>query len=117
MDAYMEVMSKYAQFSGRAGRREFWMFVLINMIISFVLGFVLGMVGLPKLAYLYSLAVFVPSIAVAVRRLHDTGKSGLWYLIAFTIVGIIPLIFFWAQEGDAGANAYGPPASGAAAFA
>ena len=94
------------------------MFVVINMAVSFVIGFVAGMIHLPMVSYLYSLAVLVPGIAVSIRRLHDTGKSGWWNLIAFTVIGIFPLIFFLAQEGDPGENAYGPaPVSGTPAFA
>ncbi len=77
MSWYLEVLKKYAVFDGRARRREYWMFFLFNVIIAFVLGFVEGIIGGPGvLGLLYSLAVLVPGIAVSMRRLHDTGRSG-----------------------------------------
>lgn len=102
------VFENYANFEGRARRKEYWMFFLANIIISFVLGFVLGLVfalispSLAPLVNIYSLAVLVPSIAVAIRRMHDIGKSG-WYIL-IPIYNIILL----ATEGDKGTNEYGP---------
>jgi uncharacterized membrane protein YhaH (DUF805 family) len=108
------VFERYAQFEGRAGRAEFWWFVLANLIINVLLQIlasavdVLFIVGL-----LYSLAIIIPSLAVAVRRLHDTGKSGWWLLIGLVpLVGFIVLIVFYATEGDAGPNQYGEPDPG-----
>jgi uncharacterized membrane protein YhaH (DUF805 family) len=57
---------------------------------------------------LFNLAVFIPGIAVAVRRLHDTGRSGWWYLLVFTIIGIIPLIIWFASDSQPGTNQWGP---------
>lgn len=84
------------------------MFALINFIISIVL-YGIGMaIGIGQaLEGIYSLAVLVPSIAVATRRLHDTNRSGWWQLIALTVIGIIPLIIFYAQDSDAGSNQFG----------
>jgi len=102
------VFENYANFEGRARRKEYWMFFLANIIISFVLGFIMGLIfafispSLAPLANIYSLAVFVPSIAVAIRRMHDIGKSG-WYIL-IPIYNIILL----ATEGEKGANQYGP---------
>lgn len=83
MNWYVKVLKQYADFSGRARRKEYWMFILFNMLISYgILGITLGL-NLPELSILsslYSLAVFVPSIAVLVRRMHDVGKSG-WYCL------------------------------------
>ena len=77
MSWYLTVLKKYAVFSGRARRMEYWMFALFNFIISFALAFLEALVGGPGIvAVLYSLAVLVPSIAVGVRRLHDTDRSG-----------------------------------------
>lgn len=97
------VMENYANFNGRARRREYWMFFLANFLISFVLGFVLGLIS-PKIGLIgnvYSLAVLVPSIAVAVRRMHDVGKSG-WYVL----IPIYNLILA-CTEGEKGPNQYG----------
>ena len=109
MNWYLEVLKKYAVFNGRARRTEYWMFVLFNIIISFVLGFVEGLVGGPGvIGLLYGLAVLIPGIAVAVRRLHDTDRSGWWLLIAFVpIIGAIVLLVFMVQDSKSGQNQYG----------
>ncbi|MFH7016022.1 DUF805 domain-containing protein [Flavobacterium sp. FlaQc-47] len=98
------VFENYANFEGRARRKEYWMFFLANFIISIVLGFVLGLISptLGLAANVYSFAVLVPSIAVGVRRMHDVGKSG-WFLL----IPIYNLILA-CTEGDKGANEYGP---------
>jgi len=98
------VFENYANFEGRARRKEYWMFFLANFIVSFALGFVLGLISptLGLAANVYSLAVLVPSIAVAIRRMHDVGKSG-WYIL----IPIYNLILA-CTEGDKGPNEYGP---------
>ncbi len=99
MEWYTKVLKNYVTFSGRARRKEYWMFFLFNFIISIVFGIVTGIIGLPELAYLYSLAVLLPSIAVGVRRLHDTGRSGWWLLIGLVpLIGAIVLIIFFVQD-------------------
>jgi len=98
---------KYADFNGRARRSEYWYFVLFSAIFSIVASVIDGLTGYPILATIYGLAAFIPGLAVAVRRLHDTGRSGWWYLLVFTIIGIIPLIIFFAMEGTPGPNEYG----------
>ncbi|MDO6568841.1 DUF805 domain-containing protein [Alteromonas sp. 1_MG-2023] len=110
MNWYLEVFRKYAVFSGRARRQEYWMFFLFNMIISFVLGFVEGLLGGPGvIGMLYSLAVLIPSIAVSVRRLHDTGRSGWWLLLVFLpLIGALILLVFMVLDGNEGSNEYGP---------
>jgi uncharacterized membrane protein YhaH (DUF805 family) len=110
MSWYLAVLKKYAQFSGRARRTEYWMFVLFNLIISMVLAFVEGLLGSPGvIGLLYGLAVLLPSIAVSVRRLHDTDRSGWWLLVALVpLIGVIVLIVFAAQDSKPGDNAYGP---------
>ncbi len=110
MNWYLQVLKKYAVFSGRARRKEYWMFVLFNTIIVFVLGFVEGLFGGPGIiANIYSLAVLIPSIAVFVRRLHDTGRSGWWFFIGFVpLVGAIVLLVFMVKDSDPGDNQYGP---------
>lgn len=109
MNWYLQVFKKYAVFTGRARRQEYWMFFLFNMIISFALSFIEGIVNGPGvLGVLYALAVLVPGLAVTVRRLHDTNRSGWWVLISLVpIVGVIVLIVFAAQDGQAGENQYG----------
>jgi uncharacterized membrane protein YhaH (DUF805 family) len=117
MEWYLAVLKNYTGFSGRARRKEYWMFVLFNVIIAFVLGFVEGIVGGPGiLGMLYMLAVLIPSIAVSIRRLHDTNKSGWFLLIGLIpVLGGIILIVFMAMDGDPGDNQYGPnPKAGAA---
>lgn len=117
MNWYVEVLKKYAVFGGRAHRQEFWMFVLFNVIISFVLAIIDTVIGTNVgtgasstgvLGGLYSLAVLIPSLAVTVRRLHDTGRSGWWWFIVLVpFVGWIVLLVFVVLDGNAGANAYG----------
>ncbi|HUW71595.1 MAG TPA: DUF805 domain-containing protein [Candidatus Humimicrobiaceae bacterium] len=110
MSYYLEVLKKYAVFSGRARRKEYWMFILCNSVIGFVIGLLtLFIKALFFLPYLYGLAVLIPSIAVMVRRLHDTNRSGWWWLINFIpIIGGIILIVFLAQGSQPGENQYGP---------
>jgi uncharacterized membrane protein YhaH (DUF805 family) len=105
------VLQRYAQFTGRAGRPEFWWFFLANLIISVVLS-LLGRasVTVSIISLAYSLAVLVPSIAVGVRRLHDTDKSGWWILLGLIpLVGFIVLLVLFVLEGTPGSNRYGPP--------
>lgn len=94
-DSIRVCFSKYADFNGRAGRPEYWWFALFIVIAS------LAMSKLsPALGGVFSLAVLLPSIAAAARRLHDTNRSGWWQLIAVVpMVGIIVLVVFLAQEG------------------
>jgi len=101
MKYYLKALQNYATFKGRASRSEYWYFVLFNVIFSIVLGFVSGIVDLPILYTIYSLALLIPSIAVAVRRMHDVGKSG-W----FVLIPIYDLILACTQ-GVKGENEYG----------
>ncbi len=110
MNWYIEVLKKYAVFTGRARRTEYWMFFLFNIIIAVAIGVVEGILGSPGvLGLLYSLGVFIPTLAVSVRRLHDTGRSGLWLLIGLVpLIGFIVLIVFFVQDSEYGQNQYGP---------
>ena len=110
MSWYMQALKKYAVFAGRARRKEFWMFFLVYVVIVVVLSIVEWMIGLPGiLSGIYSLALLIPSIAVTVRRLHDTGRTGWWWWIGFVpVIGIIVLLVFMALEGEPGQNRYGP---------
>lgn len=110
MEYWLACWNKYATFSGRARRKEYWMFVLFNFLFAAgiqIVEMALGTTG--ALSALYSLAVFLPGLAVCVRRLHDIGKSGWWCLIALVpIVGAIVLIVFACTDSQPGDNAYGP---------
>ena len=116
MNWYLEVLKKYAVFSGRARRKEYWMYVLFNvifavaaMILDNVLGLAIKDVGYGPLYILYALATLIPGIAVSARRLHDIGKSGWYLLLAFIpCVGAIILLIFDVTAGDIGDNQYGP---------
>ena len=129
MDWMLMPYRRYADFSGRSRRMEFWMFQLFVLGVYFV-GFVLMMMGMPESAYdpyagsqpepgamfwlglafitIFGLASFIPSLAVAVRRLHDQGKSGWFLLISFIPFGGLVLLVFYFIEGDRGENQYGP---------
>ena len=110
MSWYLEVLKKYAVFSGRSRRKEYWMFVLINLVVALVINIIEGRVGSPAIiGTIYSLAVLIPSLAVGIRRLHDTGRSAWWLLIALIpLLGAIVLIVFLAKDSDPGENQYGP---------
>jgi len=111
MNYYLAVLKKYAVFNGRAQRAEYWYFVLFNFIIGFVLSLLGGLLGhgLNYLGNIYSLAVLVPGSAVAIRRLHDIGKSGWWLLLGLIpIIGWIWLIVLAATDSEANDNQYGP---------
>ncbi len=114
MKWYLKCFSNYATFSGRARRKEYWMFVLFNIIFSFVcviidtIIMVSTYLPLQIVTTIYSLVIIIPGIAVTVRRLHDTGRSGGWWFIGLIpIIGSIVLLVFSVQEGTAGDNEYG----------
>ncbi|GGF61791.1 hypothetical protein GCM10007301_21920 [Azorhizobium oxalatiphilum] len=114
-EAVKRAFSQYFTFSGRASRSEFWYFALFCLLAAFVLGMVDLMVfstmledGVSPLSNLFSLAVIIPQIALSARRLHDTDRSGWWYLLLFVpLIGIIVLIVFWASQGTQGRNRFG----------
>lgn len=110
MEWYITVLKKYAVFEGRARRKEYWMYTLFNIIIFVALGVLsLAADAFIWLYGLYWLAVLIPSLAVVVRRLHDTGRSGFWFFISFVpFVGGIILLVFLVLAGDQADNAYGP---------
>ena len=109
MQWYLKVLKNYVGFQGRAKRKEYWMFVLINCIISTVLALLGSQVEIFQLlAGLYSLAVLLPSLAVSIRRLHDTGRSGWWLFISLIpLIGSIILIVFMCQDSRENENQYG----------
>ncbi len=109
MSWYLQVLKKYAVFGGRARRKEYWYFFLFNVIIGSVLGFIEGLAGGPGvLGSIYGLAVLIPGVGVAIRRLHDTGRSGWWLLIGLIpLIGTIILLVYMASDSQAGTNEYG----------
>jgi uncharacterized membrane protein YhaH (DUF805 family) len=152
MNWYLLALKKYATFSGRSRRQEYWMFFLFNLIFSIILAILDEVLGLKLtssginnsgiLGSIYSLVLFLPGLAVAVRRLHDTDRSG-WYLLlpiapyvliilgiilkggglVLTIIGglsvlvlAILLIVWLATEGTSGENQYGPDPKGSDGF-
>lgn len=89
----------YADFDGRAKRTEFWMYILFNWIASIIVGVIGYALGISWLGTIYGLAVLVPTLAVGARRLHDTGRSGWWWLICLVpFIGFIWLIVLWCLE-------------------
>ncbi|TQM94070.1 DUF805 domain-containing protein [Roseinatronobacter monicus] len=113
IDATKVCFTKYAQFRGRARRAEFWWFMLfltlagiVADLITMILGFHWGVLG--PISAVFSLATFLPAIAVGARRLHDIDRSGWWQLLLFVpIIGWIVLIVWWATSGSKGENRFG----------
>lgn len=108
VDAIKFGFAHYVTFSGRAARSEFWYWTLFTVIASIVAGIIDGILGLGIVGFLVSLGLFLPSLAVGARRLHDIDRSGWWLLIYFTIIGIILLIVWDCIKGTAGPNRFGP---------
>lgn len=115
MNWYLHVLKNYATFSGRARRKEYWMFFLISALISIVLTLLDILLGTYSVEYeaglfsgLYSLLILIPSIAVVVRRLHDTDRSGWWILISLIpLIGVIVLFVFICLDSQLGTNRFG----------
>lgn len=128
MDLMFQPLRKYADFQGRARRSEYWLFYLFQVILGFLIGFVggfvdvamgfqpgalgMGTVGL-TLSVIMWLVFFVPNLAVGVRRLHDSNKSG-WLLLLglIPVLGWIALLIFFVLDGTPGPNQYGPDPKG-----
>ena len=119
MEWYLKVMREnYANFNGRARRKEYWMFSVFFLLFALLAGFVIGILSAVGetaamiaiiLAVVWYFAHLVPSLAVTVRRLHDTGKSGWFYLLAIIpYIGGLIIFIFTVIEGDKGDNKYGP---------
>lgn len=108
---------KYTTFSGRAVRSEYWNFALFLIILSFVCGYIDSLIaGVSYWEYMdwwgpasviYTITTTIPAIAVGVRRLHDINKSGWWLLLSFTIIGLIPLLYWACKKSDEGDNKFG----------
>ena len=121
MNPYLDVLRKYAVFSGRASRSQYWGFFLINMAVGLGLAIFDGIIGTVSeqgygiLSVFYGLAVLIPSIAVFMRRLHDTGRSAWWSLIIFLpLVNIVCFLLFTLSDSQPGLNKYGPNPKGIA---
>ena len=117
MDYALMPLRRYAEFSGRSRRKEYWMFTLLMLVAGLVIGTIEGILGINTmvggvygpLTALLVLATIVPSIAVGIRRLHDTDKSGWWLLIALIpLIGSLILLFFFVSDGTKGQNRFGP---------
>jgi len=107
MEHFIDAIKRYADFSGRAQRKQYWMFVLFYVLIYIAFSIIDGLIGISLLTTIFALLMIIPSISVGVRRLHDTGRSGLWLLIGFIpIIGFIVLIIFFVQDSQ-GENEYG----------
>lgn len=101
-DWFLKPMKQYAVFSGRTTRQEYWMFFLLSVIIAVAIGVIAGITRASWLSDLYTLAVFVPGIAIGVRRMHDTDRSGWWLIVP--IAGFVFLLFASQPE----TNRFGP---------
>ena len=121
MNYFIDCLTKkYACFSGRARRQEYWLFALFNIIAGIIIGVIAGvLVSVTKvtafafLGTIYNLAVLIPGLAVLFRRLHDIGKSGWWWLLAFIpFIGWIVLLVFCCLDSQPGDNQYGPNPKG-----
>lgn len=110
-DAIKNGFRNYVTFSGRASRSEFWYWTLFTVLASIVAGILDGALIESELGMfgpLVSLLLMLPSLAVAVRRLHDLDRTGWWVLIAFTLIGIILLLIWDCMRGTTGSNRFGP---------
>ncbi|CAM3246802.1 DUF805 domain-containing protein [Vibrio neptunius] len=107
MDYFIGALKKYADFTGRARRKEYWMFTLFYMLFYVGLVVIDLIIGKELFSIIFSLALLIPAISIATRRLHDTGRSGWWQLIALIpLIGVIVLIVFLTQDSN-DANEYG----------
>ena len=116
MKWYIKAIKKYAVFGGRASRKEFWYFVLFNIFAYYLLWYVDIFIGWPEsrevgyvgvLGTIFTLAILIPTVAVSVRRLHDTNRNGWWFLLGLAPFVSIVFLFFMVQDGQMGENKYG----------
>jgi uncharacterized membrane protein YhaH (DUF805 family) len=115
MNWYLDAWKNYFTFTGRSRRKAYWMFVLFNIIAAVLAGVLDSLLGFAgengygPISGLYSLAVFIPGLALAIRRLHDTGRTGWWMLLGLIpLLGWIVLLIFFVTDSQPGANQYGP---------
>lgn len=108
LNYYVGCFKNYANFNGRARRKEYWSFSLISWVVSLLISWIAGALHLGFISVIYALAIIVPTIAVNVRRLHDIGKGGVWYLINFIpCIGQIWYLVLMFQDSMPGTNEYG----------
>ncbi|WP_114950795.1 DUF805 domain-containing protein [Sphingosinicella terrae] len=131
MEYMFAPLKRYAEFSGRSRRKEYWLWVLFVLVAYFVLMYVDAALGLGGtadsyaeggsagfnmsggwLTMIFALAVFIPGLAVSIRRLHDIGKSGWFVLLAFVPLVNLYLLYLYVQPGTQGPNEYGPDPKG-----
>jgi uncharacterized membrane protein YhaH (DUF805 family) len=111
IDWFVKCLKNYAVFDGRSRRKEFWYFMLASMILGIIVQIIDAILGTDKLLNgLLNLVLLVPSLAVGARRLHDVERSGWWQLLILTVIGIIPLIIWWASNTKRENNQWGQPA-------
>jgi len=109
-EAIKSGFDNYATFSGRASRAAYWWWFLFAILATIAANILDSIIGAPIFSIVVGLGLLLPGLAVSIRRLHDTGRSGWWILIGLIpLIGFIVLIVFYVQEGDAGENEYGPP--------
>jgi uncharacterized membrane protein YhaH (DUF805 family) len=118
MEWYFEAFRRFAEFDGRSRRKEYWMFNVVNWCLSFAVVMLSGLAGVGTragslagmgLLGIFLLVTIIPGLAVTVRRLHDTNRSGWWMLISMVpLIGAIALLIFLLQDSDPGPNEYGP---------
>lgn len=112
-DSITKCFSNFASFKGRASRSEYWWFylfcVLVNFVVTFTTALSMGVEAANIVNLLASLVLLIPQLAVTARRLHDRNRSGWWFLVAFTIIGLIPLFYWLVSEGLKDPNKYGEP--------
>lgn len=107
MDYFIEALKKYADFTGRARRKEYWMFTAFYMVFYIACIVIDAAIGMVVLSTIFSLALLVPTISIGARRLHDTGRSGWWQLIVLIpLVGLIIILVFLTQDSH-DTNNYG----------
>ena len=115
MNWYFDAWKNYVTFTGRSRRKAYWVFFVFNVIATILANLIDNVLGLAgqsvygPVSMLYALAVFLPGLALAVRRLHDTGRSGWWMLLGFIpLIGWIVLLIFFVTDSQPGSNPYGP---------
>ena len=107
-NSVISCFNKYFDFETRSSRKEFWYWQLFRILMFLSITFIESL-GLSGILFISNFIFLIPEIAVSIRRLHDINKSGWWILLSLTIIGIIPLTYFYCIKGDDGVNDYGQP--------